>query len=65
MAKFVVSHADGKFETFLEGKDGEDVSAEMVMAYAHMKMGWALGEIAEKLSDLDTTMGRIADALEK
>ncbi len=65
MAKFVVSFVDGKYETFLEGKDGDEISAEMAAAYAQMKIGWALGEIADRLVGLDNSLNAIAEALEK
>lgn len=65
MAKFVVSMVDGKYTPFLEGKDGEEISADMVAAYAQMNMAWALGEIADRLVGLDNSLNAIADALEK
>lgn len=63
MAKFVISIDGGKFETALEGKNGEELSPEMVSAYAHMKVGWALGEIADRLVGIDNSLNAIADAI--
>lgn len=63
MAKFVISIEGGRFETELEGVDGEEISPEMVSAYAHMKVGWALGEIADRLVGIDNSLNAIADAL--
>ena len=65
MAKFVISISNGKFETFLEGEDGEEISPEMVSSYAQMKIGWALGEIADRLVGIDNSINAIAGALEK
>lgn len=63
MAKFVISAGGATVETVLEGKDGEEVSPEMVSAYAQMKVGWALGEIADRLVGIDNSLNAIAEAL--
>ena len=63
MAKFVISIADGRFTTELEGENGEEISAEIVTAYSQMKIGWALGEIADRLVGIDNSLNAIADAL--
>lgn len=63
MAKFVISIANGRFTTELEGVDGEEVSPDMVIAYSQMKIGWALGEIADRLVGIDNSLNAIADAL--
>lgn len=63
MAKFVISIADGKFETPLEGEDGEEVTPEMASAYAQMQIGWALSRIAERLADIDENLSALRQQL--
>jgi len=63
MAKFVISIEDGQFRTVLAGQNGEEVSPEMVAAYAQLRVGWALSEIADRLVGIDNSLNAIADAL--
>lgn len=64
MAKFVISIENGKFETPLEGENGEEVTPEMASAYAQMQMGWALGHIAEQLGDISENLESIRREME-
>lgn len=65
MAKFVVLNVDGKNQPFLEGGDGDELTAEMVSAYSQLAVASALHEIANRLVGIDNSINAIASALER
>lgn len=62
MARFVISNRDA-FHVILEGEDGEEISTEMVSAFAHLQAAYALESISDRLTELDTSLAGVADAI--
>ncbi|MFZ5667168.1 hypothetical protein [Blastomonas sp. CACIA14H2] len=65
MPKFVCKvDADG-IRIHLDAADGEEISAEMVNAWAALRQSNGLHEIAYRLMGIDNALNTLADAVER
>lgn len=64
MAKFVMLWKDGYFVPVLDGSDGDEVSPEIVSAYAQLRAASALSDIADRLVDVSNAIVDVANNIE-
>ena len=65
MAHFILSLIDGKLTPEIEGRDGEELTTEQVVAYTQMHAAYHLGRIADGLESIAARISDVADVLEQ
>ncbi len=63
MAKFVYDDRGQHPTIRLDAKHDEEVSTEMVAAWAAMRQAWALDQIADNLIGIDNALASISGAI--
>lgn len=64
MAKFIFSKSeDGNPYIKLQAEVGEEITADMVLAFANLQQAYSLTEIADTIRGCDNSLLRIAEAI--
>lgn len=64
MASFRVSYAHGRCQVFLDGKEGDEISPEMALAWGQLTASYALSEVAERLADISSSIEDVRREME-
>ncbi|PXW67890.1 hypothetical protein C7451_12326 [Blastomonas natatoria] len=65
MPKFVCKVDEDGVRVVLDAVDGEEISAEMVAAWAAIRQSAGLNEIAYRLMGIDNALNTLADAVDR